>query len=134
MGRGGDAPALFTKLLPMRRTPAYAILFAGAITLAFLPLGRVGLVGSVASLLALIAFASVNGAVLRLRFRRPERERPFRVPWTLGRIPILSAIGLIVVLLLLTQLEAKAYVVAAVALCLAFVIQAIPWQGGNREP
>lgn len=128
MGRGGDAPAAFYKLLPGRRTPVYAILFTGAITLAFLPLGRVGLVGSVASLLALIAFASVNAAVLRLRFREADVERPFRVPLTLGRIPILSAIGLVVVLVLLTQLEAKAYLVAAAALVLAFVIQAIPWK------
>lgn len=128
MGRGGDAPAAFYKLLPGRRTPVYAILFAGAVTLVFLPLGRVGLVGSVASLLALIAFASVNAAVLFLRIRQAGAERPFRVPLTLGRVPIPSVLGLLVVLLLLTQLEGKAYLVAAAALAIAFVIQAIPWK------
>jgi amino acid transporter len=127
MARGGHAPSLLARTLPRRHTPAPAIVLAGLGALAFLPLGRVGLVGSVASLLALIAFASVNAALIRLRSTRPEAERPFRVPLRVGRWPLLATLGLLVVVLLMTQFEGTAYVVAAVALAIAFLVQAVPW-------
>ena len=137
MARGGDAPSPLARTLARRKTPAAAIVVAGLGALMFLPLGTIGLVGSVASLLALVAFASVNAVLVRLRFTRPEEERPFRVPLQLGRVPVLAAIGLFVVVVLMMQFEVRAYGIVAVALALAFVVQAVPWtraaDGGQRE-
>ena len=129
MARGGDAPTIFGSTLPQRGTPGAAILVAGAGALAFLPLGRIALVGGVASLLALLAFAAVNAAVMRLRFTRARDIRPFRVPLSLGGVPIPAVAGLLVVAVLMAQFEAATYGVAAVALAIAFVLQAIPWGG-----
>jgi hypothetical protein len=84
----------------------------------------------VASLLALVTFASVNAALLRPRFTRPDRERPFRVPPQIGRWPVLTVFGFIVVLLILTRFELRAYGIAAVMLTAAFGIQALPWERG----
>jgi amino acid transporter len=131
MARGGNAPPLLARTLVYRKTPAAAILLVGVGALVFLPLGGVGLVGSVASLLALVAFASVNAALLRLRFTRPEAERPFRVPLQVGRWPVLAVLGLLVVVLLLTQFEGRAYGITTTALTIAFIVQAMPW---GREP
>jgi amino acid transporter len=128
MARGGDAPPILARTLATRHTPAAAILMAGLGAMAFLPLGGIGLVGSVASLLALVTFASVNAALVRLRFTRPRATRPFRVPLAVGRLPVLTVLALLVVLLLLTQFERRAYGIAAVALAAALVVQAIPWQ------
>jgi basic amino acid/polyamine antiporter, APA family len=133
MARGGDAPPLLARTLAQRKTPAAAILLVGVSTLVFLPLGGVGLIGSVASLLALVAFASVNAALVRLRFTRPEAERPFRVPLHLGRWPLLTTLGLLVIVPLLTQFEVRAYGIAAAALVLAFVVQAVPWDRERKS-
>ena len=133
MARGSDAPPLLARTLARRKTPAPAILLAGLGALVFLPLGGVGLVGSVASLLALVAFASVNAALVRLRFTRPEEERPFRVPLDLGRVPVLPAFGLLVVALLLTQFEARAYGIAAAALAISFVMQVVRWTPAEKH-
>jgi APA family basic amino acid/polyamine antiporter len=127
MARGGTGPQVLASTIPGRQTPVAAILLAGAGALVFLPLGGVGLIGSVASMLSLGAFASVNAALLRLRFTRPDAERPFRVPLALGRVPILTVVGLIVVIGLLTQFTREAYGIAAGALVVAFVLQAVPW-------
>lgn len=127
MARGGNGPRLLARTLPGRKTPAAAILLGGLGALLFLPLGGVGLVGSVASMLALGAFASVNVALVRLRFTRPEIERPFRVPLALGRVPVLTVVGLLVVVLLMSQFTREAYGIAAAALVAAFVVQAVPW-------
>lgn len=131
MARGGDGPPLLARMLPSRGTPAPALLLAGLGALAFLPLGGVGLIGSVASLLALIAFAGVNAALLRLRFAQPEAARPFRVPLAVGRVPLLPLAGLLVVVLLMTRFEGRAYAVAILALGVAFAVQAVPWPGAD---
>jgi amino acid transporter len=128
MGRGGNGPPLLARTLRGRKTPAAALLVAGAGALLFLPLGGVGLVGSVASMLALVAFACVNAALVRLRCTRPAAERPFRVPLELGHVPVLTVVGLFVVALLLTQFAIRTYAIAAAALVVAFVVQAVPWR------
>jgi APA family basic amino acid/polyamine antiporter len=89
----------------------------------------VGLVGSIASLLALVTFAAVNAAVVRLRFTQPQ-ARPFRVPMPLGRAPVPAMLGLAVAALLLAGFEPPVYGIAGAALALAFVVQAIPWKHG----
>lgn len=127
MARGGDAPPLLARTLARRQTPALAILLVALGTLVCLPWGGVGLVGSVASLMALVTFAAVNAAVVRLRFTHPEAARPFRVPLAWQRVPVPALLGLGVVVLLLTAFEPLAYGVAAAALVLAFIVQAVPW-------
>jgi amino acid transporter len=127
MARGGDAPPLFARTLPRRQTPAPALVVAGVGALLFLPLGGVGLIGSVASLLALVSFAAVNAAVVGLRFSRPEAERPFRAPLSVGRLPVLAVLGLLVVGVLLTQFALAAYAIALGACVVVVLGQGIAW-------
>jgi APA family basic amino acid/polyamine antiporter len=128
MARGGNAPPLLARTLARREMPGIAIVVAGLDALVFPPLGGVGLVGSVPSLLALVAFASVHAALVRLRFTRPQMERPFWVPLALGRVPLIAALGLLVVMLLLTRFEVRVYGIAAATRAIAFVVQAVPWR------
>ena len=67
---------------------------------------------------------------MRLRFSRPDVERAFRVPLALGRVPALPALGLLIVVVLLTQFDVRAYGIAAAALAIAFIVQTIPWKPG----
>ena len=57
-----------------RKTPAAAVLLVTVGALVCLPLGGVGLVGSVASLLALVTFAAVNAALVRCGSRSRTRN------------------------------------------------------------
>lgn len=127
MARGGDAPPLFSRTHGPGGTPMPAILLVGVGAIACLPLGGVGAVGSLASLLALVTFAAVNAAVVRLRFTQPAAERPFRVPLHVQRVPLPAAAGLLVVALLLSRFGLRTYLVAAVMLAAAFVVQLVPW-------
>ena len=129
MARGGDAPCLLARTLAQRKTPAAAILLVVVGALLCLPLGGVGLVGSIASLLALVTFASVNAALVRLRFTHPETKRPFRVPWPVRRVPLPTALGLVVVVVLLTRFAPLVYGIAGAALVFAYIVQAVPWDG-----
>src|SRR5690606_30411740 len=86
-----------------------------ALACAFLPLGDVKIIASVSSLGILLVFISVQCALVTLRFRRPALARPFRVPLSLGRLPLLPMAGIAACVALLTQFEAKVYVVAGLA-------------------
>ena len=127
MARGGNAPPLLSRTLAHRRTPAAAILLVAVGALLCLPLGGVGLMGSIASLLALVTFASVNAALVRLRFTHPETQRPFHVPLPVHRVPLPTLLGLVVVMLLLTRFAPLVYGIAGAALVVAFLVQAVPW-------
>jgi hypothetical protein len=89
------------------------------------------LLGSVASLLALVAFAAVNLALLRLRRTRPEQARPFRVSLTLRGVPVLPTLGLLVVVLLVTRFAPRVYGITGTVLILAFLVHAMPWTGAS---
>src|SRR5207248_7098729 len=41
----------------------------------------------------LLAFSATQLAVIKLRFTEPERRRPYRVPLSVGRIPLPSLVG-----------------------------------------
>lgn len=137
MARGGDAPAMLSRTLARRRTPANALKLIVVGSLFCLPIGSVGVVGGVASLLALVTFAAVNAAIVRLRFTHPETLRPFRVPLTLRRVPMPAIFGFLVVVLLMAGFEPQVYVITGIALVLAFVVQAVPWKrasSGHGSP
>jgi basic amino acid/polyamine antiporter, APA family len=111
MARGGDAPRVLAHVLESRRTPALAIavIFSGACLL--LPLGRVEMLGSIASLTALVAFVVVNACVIRLRWTQPRAARPFKVPLSVRGMPILPALGAALALALIVRFEPMAYAV-----------------------
>jgi basic amino acid/polyamine antiporter, APA family len=127
MARGGNAPPLFGTATGSASTPVAAVVAAGVGSVAMLPLGGLALTGSVGSLLSLLAFAAVNSSLIRLRVTRPDADRPFRTPFTVGRWPVLPVLGLGVVALLLSRFDSQAWLISAVALAAAVIIQGIPW-------
>jgi amino acid transporter len=94
MARSGEFPAVVARVLPRRKTPWVAALLVFGVACALLPLGKVKTIGSLASFMALIAFASVHLCLIVLRFRKPKHSRPFRVPLALGRLPLIPCLGI----------------------------------------
>lgn len=116
IARKQDLPALFARTLPKRKSPWASTILALAISIALLPLGKVGTVASVSSLSSLIAFIGVNVALLWLRSSRPRARRPFRVPLAIGKLPLLPCLSLICLTALLTQFGFTVYLVGGSAL------------------
>lgn len=54
-----------------------------------------------ANLSIFVVFLLINLAVIVLRRRQPELNRPFRVPLAVAGVPLPSALGLLLTLLLL---------------------------------
>lgn len=122
MARDGDMPRALAKTLTKRRTPWLAALALFAAAAALLPLGEVKIVASVSSFGVLLVFSAVQIAMIVLRFRDPDAKRPFRVPGSIGRLPVPPAIGVMLTLALATQLQPVVYAIGGGAVALGLVV------------
>jgi APA family basic amino acid/polyamine antiporter len=116
MARHHEMPAVFARVLPRQKTPWVAALGLFAVSCLFLPLGGVKILASVSSLGVLLVFAIVQLAVIRLRYLRPDVDRPFRVPLSLGRMPVIPVLGVVICAALMTRYDARVYGVMGAAL------------------
>jgi len=97
---------------PTRRTPHVAVFLTGLLAIVVIVLTEVlpmmtgisvqigaikyeliDLVGKTASLAVILTFIMVNISAIILRYTRPDDERPFRMPLSIGKFPLLPAIA-----------------------------------------
>jgi APA family basic amino acid/polyamine antiporter len=98
LGEHGQLPRKFGWLSARTLVSPQSIIAAGGISILILA-GTASLthpvffLASLFSFGVLLAFTATQIAVIKLRFTEPERRRPYRVPFALGRIPLPSLIG-----------------------------------------
>ncbi|MCF8068450.1 MAG: APC family permease [Desulfobacterales bacterium] len=113
MGRDNDLPPILGHVHKKRKTPYMAIFVTGllmAIMTMALPIEDIA---ASTNIMFLLVFIMVCTTVIRLRSRRPERERPFKIPLS----PWLPGIGIIAGVILsvwLLQISLVAWFVALV--------------------
>ncbi|MGZ9109469.1 MAG: APC family permease [Micavibrio sp.] len=111
MARAGDMPKALSKTLSGRQTPWVAALTLFGAACLFLPLGEVKVVASISSFGVLLVFIGVHAAMITLRYRQPDLQRGFKVPLSIGRLPLLPPLGIVMALALLTRFEPLVYLV-----------------------
>ena len=112
MGRDGEIPRIFAALLPDRDTPWVAAIFVFAMSELLVPIGNVKILAELSSLTALLAFLGVNIALIILRYRFPDHVRPFRVPFAVGRMPIIPLVSIASICLLMFNFDWEIYLAA----------------------
>ncbi len=115
ISKDDSLPMVLAKTLTARQTPWIAALAALGLSLTFLPLGKVETLASVASFTTMIAFISVNAALIALRLSQPSKERPFRVPVAIRSIPVFPVLGIITCLIFLFQFDRQIYLVGPIS-------------------
>jgi APA family basic amino acid/polyamine antiporter len=92
-------PSLFSQLHPRFRTPWFTIVVFSILAGVLILPGETTLLGNLYSFGAMLSFTTAHVAVVALRFKDPDRERPYRMPWNIrirGRpIPITAVLGAI---------------------------------------
>ncbi|HET7680965.1 MAG TPA: amino acid permease [Xanthobacteraceae bacterium] len=119
MAREGDLPGALGNLALGRRTPWVAAILALAMSAILLPLGDLKILAQLSSFSALIAFLAVNFALIILRYRLPNHPRPFLVPWSVGRMPILPAAAILSIILLLVSFDQSILIATVLILLIA---------------
>jgi basic amino acid/polyamine antiporter, APA family len=97
MGQYRQLPEGVRQLHPRFGTPYVAILLFGAVAcLTILP-GQAEFLGTIYAFGAMLSFTMAHLAVIALRFKEPDRERPYRAPWNLTvrgvSVPMVSVLG-----------------------------------------
>jgi APA family basic amino acid/polyamine antiporter len=97
MGQYRQLPERLRALHPKFRTPYVAIVVFGLIACLTIVPGQAEFLGTVYAFGAMLSFTIAHLAVIALRIKQPDRERPFRGPGTLrirGRdLPLFAVIG-----------------------------------------
>jgi APA family basic amino acid/polyamine antiporter len=98
LGEHGQLPRRFGMLRPRTLVAPEAIVAAALISIGLL-VGTAALphpvlfLASLFSFGVLLAFTAAQLAVIKLRFSDPNRRRPYKVPFTIGRVPVPSVVG-----------------------------------------
>jgi APA family basic amino acid/polyamine antiporter len=103
---------------PRFRTPWKSTFVVGLGAAIFGSLVPIGSLGQMVSIGTLLAFVIVCAAVMILRSRRPDLERPFRTPW----VPFVPIMGIIISLGLMASLNRVTWVRLVVWLIIGLVI------------
>src|SRR4051794_8049891 len=90
-------PEIFARLHPRYRTPWFTIAFFSFLAALLLLPGQTTLLGNLYSFGAMLSFTMAHVAVVALRVREPDRERPYRMPWNVRirgcSIPLTAVLG-----------------------------------------
>ncbi len=90
-------PEVFSRLHPRYRTPSFTILLFSLVAAILIIPGQTDFLGNLYSFGAMLSFTTAHVAVIALRLKEPELERPYRAPWNVrirGRpIPLTAVIG-----------------------------------------
>ncbi|MBO9667676.1 MAG: amino acid permease, partial [Bdellovibrio sp.] len=113
MARRHDLPFIFSKIWGKKQTPWLASILIFALCLFFLPLGKVEIIASVSSLVTIAVFVVINCSVIYLRYAKPELKRPFRIPGSLGKLPLPSLLAVLASVTLVLDFSQQVYWVAA---------------------
>jgi basic amino acid/polyamine antiporter, APA family len=130
MARSGSLPGLFSRVHLTRKTPYLAILAAASGAVLFLFAGDIGFIANVTNFTIFVTFIIVNLSVIILRFRCPDEIRPFRVPGSIGRIPVLPLFGIATSLFLLFQLTPE---IVAIGVILVIIGGIVALFSGRRK-
>ena len=93
----------FARVHPGRRTPMSAIVFCGILSIVLLFAGDIAFIANVTNFMLFVTFIAINAAVIFLRYSSPEFPRPFRIPFTVGKLPLIPLVGLVFCIFLLAQ-------------------------------
>jgi basic amino acid/polyamine antiporter, APA family len=115
-------PSLFSQLHPKFRTPWFTLVFFSGLAGVLILYGNTNVLGNLYSFGAMLSFTTAHAAVVALRIKDPDRERPYRMPWSVrirgAEIPMTAVIG---------GLGTAAAWVAVVALHVEARYVGIPW-------
>ena len=105
MARDGSLPSILARVHGKTGTPWIAVIGIFVTSVAFAFVGDIVIVANIVVFAVIITFAMVNLAVILLRYVKPDVERPFKVPFNIGKFPILPLFGFAVTLYMAIQFE-----------------------------
>src|SRR5262249_24906378 len=93
MARDGLLPPVFAKVHPKFKTPPVTTIMTGVIVAAFAAFMSIDEMVDQTNIGTLFAFVLVCVGIIILRYKEPNRNRPFKVPFGAWPLPLLGAVS-----------------------------------------
>jgi APA family basic amino acid/polyamine antiporter len=104
MAADGVLPTPLAHVAPKSGAPDAAVIVGGVSALVVATFGVLTVVAGVTDAAVYVTFLSVQATVILLRRRQPDAPRPFRLPGTIGWVPVAPIVGFGLVVVLLAAL------------------------------
>jgi APA family basic amino acid/polyamine antiporter len=111
-------PKVFAAVHPRFRTPARSTMLTGAVITVVSAFTPITVLEEMVNIGTLLAFVIVTGAVVVLRIKRPDAERPFRTP----ALFVLAPLGIVVNVIMMLFLPLETWLRLVVWLVIGLVI------------
>jgi amino acid transporter len=122
MADSGSLPKTLARVHSRFRTPWVAIFGIVFISFLFVLQGDITTVANIANFMIFIVFFMVNISLIKLRYTEPERRRPFRVPFCIGRLPLFPFLGALSAVFLFSQISLEIMVYGFFLLAAGLII------------
>jgi basic amino acid/polyamine antiporter, APA family len=90
-------PSIFARVHPKYGTPWFTLIVFSILAMLLLIPGETNFLGNLYSFGAMLSFTTAHAAVVALRYRRPDIDRPYKVPWNVrfrgGVLPLGAVVG-----------------------------------------
>lgn len=93
--------AFFAKISAKRKTPVAALVLIVVVMGSFALIRDIETIARIATVFIFLTFVAVNACVIVLRFRRKRLKRAYKVPFAIKGVPVISALGVLLTLVLL---------------------------------
>jgi APA family basic amino acid/polyamine antiporter len=134
MASAGALPRWLETVAPRTGAPRPAIVVTAVGAVGCTLLGSIALVASVTDFAVYVVFLAVNATVIVLRRRAPSRARPFRVPVSLGGVPVPAVLGFLAAAAMLPQLEPRSASVGMAFVAAGALVHALYGRHRQWEP
>ncbi len=114
-------PEAISRVHSKTKTPFVSIAITSVVAMLFVLVGGLKNVAFITNFGVFTMFAMVNLAVIVLRYTGPLKKRPFRLRGNIGKIPIVSALGFLSSVFMLSRIEADSALIAS-----GFMLLGIP--------
>ena len=115
-------PVILKKIHFKTKTPWVAIIVIMGASIVFTMIGDIVIVANIAVFAIVITFASVNLAVIVLRYTEPDIERKFKVPINIKKFPILPLFGFGTTVYMIMQFEIEVVLVGLAIIGIGVIV------------
>lgn len=105
MARSNSLPQVLSRVHKSRQTPYAAIFLTGFVSIIFLFFKKVEVLAAISDVGIFILFFIVNLSNIVLRYRRPDIQRSWRAPINIGRLPVISVLGVLSCIFMLVNIN-----------------------------
>ena len=118
---------------PARRTPWIAIIICGVLSGMLIFAGDIAFIANVTNFTLFITFIVINAAVIVLRYHSPHTSRPFRIPCSIGRLPLFPVAGIFFCIFLLAVQDLAVLTLGLVLTGVGVVLMVITGHYASRS-